>query len=231
MKLYRCWIMWRHPLVMVIPCTLSLAFLGANLQKLTDFQTNFVSVIALTTLSLQIQETVDNLPTPDWYLSIVSGFFFISLGVNALVTVLIVYRIITVYNDIRGFKSNVQATTAQGNGQRNLYPLISILIESGLITFVAQLAQSVMYKYANDAFPLVGGCVVMLYVRVSCPSRLLICYFNVIYLLHREFRRQLSLCVSRQAFLTIIIHQGLRTQRIRGAQYSYGSSISKVGLI
>ena len=28
---------------MVIPCILSLAFLGANLQKLTDFQTNFAS--------------------------------------------------------------------------------------------------------------------------------------------------------------------------------------------
>jgi len=178
----------------------------------------------LTTLSLQIQETVDNLPPPNWYLSVVSSFFFISMGVNALVTVLIVYRIITVYNDIRGFQSNGPANP-HGFGQRNLYPLISILIESGLITFVAQLAQSIMYKVANDAFPLVGGCVVILYVRVSC--RLLIYYFNVIYL-HRVFRRQLSLCVSRRAFPTIIIHQGLRTQQIQGAQYSYGSSTSKI---
>ena len=43
MKLYRCWIMWLQPLVMVIPCLLSLAFIGADLQKSTDFQTNFVS--------------------------------------------------------------------------------------------------------------------------------------------------------------------------------------------
>ena len=43
MKLYRCWIMWRQPLVMVIPCILSLAFLGANLQTITNFQTNFAS--------------------------------------------------------------------------------------------------------------------------------------------------------------------------------------------
>ena len=91
----------------------------------------------------------------------VTAFFFISLGVNALVTSLIVYKIITVYNDIRGPKSDFQ----DGNGQHDLSPLISILIESGLITFVAQLAQSIMYKYANDAFPLVSGTVVMLYVR------------------------------------------------------------------
>ena len=42
-KLYRCWILWRQPLVMVIPCILSLGYLGANLRKLTDFQTNFAS--------------------------------------------------------------------------------------------------------------------------------------------------------------------------------------------
>jgi len=143
--LYRCWIMWRQPLVMVIPCLISLAFL----------------VTALTTLSFQIKDVADDLPFPDWYLSAVTAFFFLSLAVNALVTGLIVYRIITVYNDIRGFNtSNFQSSA---HGHRDLYPLISILIESGLITFVAQLAQSIMYKSAGVAFPLVGGSVVMLY--------------------------------------------------------------------
>ena len=118
---------------------------------------------------------MDDVPLPSWYLSIVTGFFFISLAVNTLVTGLIVYRIITVYNDIRGFDSNAQAS-AHGSGHRNLYPLISILIESGLMTFVGQLTQSIMYKSASEAFPLVGGCVVMLYVReFSC--RLLILVF------------------------------------------------------
>jgi len=144
--LYRCWIMWRQPLVMIIPCLISLAFL----------------VTALTTLSYQIKDVANGLPFPDWYLSAVTAFFFLSLGVNALVTALIVYRIITVYNDIRGFNNNVQGSS-YGSGQRNLYPLISILIESGLITFVAQLAQSIMYKSAGEAFPLVGASVVMLY--------------------------------------------------------------------
>ena len=95
--------------------------------------------------------------------SIVTAYFSLSLGVNTLVTALIVYRIITVTNDIRGFGTGkVQAIA---HGQRDLYPLISILIESGLMTFVGQLAQPIMFKFANFAFPLVRDPVVMLYVR------------------------------------------------------------------
>jgi hypothetical protein len=140
--------------------------------------------------------------------------------VNTLATALIVYKIITVYHDIRGLgfnTSNVQAS-AHGNGRRDLYPLISILIESGMMTFVGQLTQSIMYKSAPVAFSLVGGSVVMLYVRAS--YQLLIWCHDFIYLLHREFRQLLSLCVSRWAFPTIIIHQGQCIQRIRDALYS-----------
>jgi hypothetical protein len=116
--------------------------------------------------------------------------------VNVLVTALIVYKIVIVYNDIRGADSST-VRQAYGKGHRDLYPLISILIESGLITSVAQLLQSIMYnlKSARPAFPLVSGCVVMLYVRIPC--QLLIWWFNLIYLLHRESRPQLSLYVSR----------------------------------
>ena len=183
MKLYRCWILWRQPLVMVIPCILSLAFLGANLQMLiTDFRTNFTSVTALTTLSLQIKSTVDD--HSEIFLlydfsSASTAFFFISLAVNAIVTALIVYRIITVYNDIRGFNSIVQASSHR-NGRRDLHPLISILIESGLVTFIGQLAQPIMYNSASEAFPLVIGCVVMLYVR-ALNIRLLIWYLSTRY--------------------------------------------------
>jgi hypothetical protein len=143
--LYRCWIMWRQPSVMVIPCFLSLAFL----------------VISLTTFSFGI--TFSNKTFPDWYSSAVTAIFFISLVVNVLVTALIVYKIINVYNDIRGFNNSGAQTSSQGDGRRDLSPLISILVESGLITFVGQLAQTIMFKSAPVAFPLVATCVVMLY--------------------------------------------------------------------
>ena len=106
----------------------------------------------------------DNNAEPDWYYSIVTAFFFfMSLAVNALVTALIVYKIVTVYRDIRKYNDK-----AHGYGHLDLSALISILIESGLMTFAGQLVQSVMFKYATDAFNLVNGVVVMLYVRASC---------------------------------------------------------------
>jgi len=147
--IYRCWIMWRQPLVMVLPCLFTLAFLAT----------------ALTTLGFQIQSLADNVPVPGWYLSAVTAFFFVSLGANALDTGLIVFKIINVYHDIRGLHPSPTSSRpgSYGSGQRDLYPLISILVESGLITLAAQLMQSIMYKFAAPAFPLVGGVVVMLY--------------------------------------------------------------------
>jgi hypothetical protein len=133
--------------------------------------------VALTTLGFNIKFIADNLSTPEWYFSAVTAFFFLSLGVNTLVTALIVYRIIIVYNDIRGF--NISSIRAHGgNGRHDLNPLISILIESGLITFIGQLTQSVMYKSATVQFPLVGGCVVMLYVSASIVD--LVSFFHLV---------------------------------------------------
>ena len=110
---------------------------------------------------------MDNATLPNWYISDITAYFALSLVVNSVTTALIVYRIMNVYNSLRGFNVN---SSSYGNGQHNLNlnTLISILIESGLITFVAQLAQSILFGYepANEEFPLVSGCVVMLYVRL-----------------------------------------------------------------
>ena len=122
------------------------------------------------TLGIQIKHfvAIGFFSFPPWYESAVTAFFFISLGVNTLTTALIVYKIVTVYKEIRGFSTSSVGTSTYGTGQRDLTPLISILIESGLMTFVGQLTQSIMFKSASDAFPLVAGSVVMLYVRASC---------------------------------------------------------------
>ena len=103
---------------------------------------------------------------PVWYSSAVVAFFALSLVANALLTGLIVYKIIGIYRDIQGFSGETH-TDCDGRGPRDLYPLISILAESGMITFVAQLLQTSMYKTTFDGFRIVNGSVVMLYVRVS----------------------------------------------------------------
>jgi len=135
---------------MVIPCFLSLAFL----------------VISLMTFSISIifdSTTITELP--QLYSSAITATFFISLIVNILVTALIIYKIINVYSDIqvRGFNDSGAQASSHGDGRRDVSPLISILVESGLITFVGQLAQTIMFESAPDALPLVGTCVVMLY--------------------------------------------------------------------
>ena len=129
----------------------------------------------MTTLGFTIQSVADNVPLPNWYLPSVTAFFFLSLAVNAVTTALIVYKILTVYNEIRGFpNSNIQGGSIEIlNGRRDLNPLVSILIESGLITFVGQFAQCLMFRLSSDkAFPLISGVVVMLYVRASFPLQI-----------------------------------------------------------
>ena len=88
----------------------------------------------------------------------------------------------TIYNEIRGFNTSNNQASAHGDsdGRRDINLLISILIESGLITFVGQLAQSIMFKFVNDTFPLISGSVVMFYVRASNSCRLLIWCFNLL---------------------------------------------------
>ena len=138
-----------------------------------------ILVTALTTVGYEIKNASEGLLfVPSWSGSAVTAFFILSLAVNTLLTALIVYKIVAVYRDIRGFNTGNLQTGGYGNGQRDLYPLISILVESGLITFVGQLAQSIMYKTSINGFPLIGGGVVILYVR----SFLSIDDFKFIYL-------------------------------------------------
>jgi len=124
-------------------------------------------VTALTALGFQIAtpgySTKDGPTPPSWILSAVVAFFALSLVANALLTSLIVYKIVSVYRNIRGFG---KTRTVYGNGLRSdLYPLISILVESGVITCTAQLVQSAMYKAAPIYFPIISGAVVMIFVR------------------------------------------------------------------
>ena len=109
-----------------------------------------------------------------------------SLIVNAGVTGLIVLKILIVYREHQQLKARTRYTN--GTRPHDFYPIISILVESGLITFIGQLVQTILYKADDYAFPIVSGVVVMLY--VSSSYRVLIRCFDHIHPLHREFRQQ-----------------------------------------
>ena len=127
-------------------------------------------------LASESQETSDSqtIQSPDWYFSTVLSFFSISLAVNALVTGLIIFKTFTVY----------RRAAHAGRRRRDMALFTPILIESGVITFVAQLVQTLMFKFANTAYPIIVGLVVMLYVRVLLSIvDLMVQVFDYIYLI------------------------------------------------
>ena len=169
-KIYRCWIMWRQRWVMVVPILLTLAFLGASLHNLNwDFQANVHLVVSVTTLANFPSINADPSPAViELYFSLVLSIFSLSLSENALVTGLLIFKILTVYRDIQGLESRVGYANGPG---RDMLRIISILIESSVITFMAQLVQTLMFKFDNDAYRIIGGLVAQINVRdftVNC---------------------------------------------------------------
>ena len=159
--------MWRldQPWIIVIPILLTLAFLGAKSTpfKLKHSQVNVPLAISVTTLAKfpNISPSVDTFPSQEafeLYLSLVVSFFSISLAENALVTSLIISKILSKYRNIRVGYSNELG--------RDIALTIFIFTESGLITFVAQFVQILMFKLDYIAYPIIGRPVVIIY--VSC---------------------------------------------------------------
>jgi hypothetical protein len=94
--------------------------------------------------------------------TLVVSFFSLSLAENAITTGLIVYKILTIYRVGRESRAGLGHADTSG---LDIVPIISIMIESGVITFLAQLVQTLMYKFDITAYPIIGGFVVQLYVR------------------------------------------------------------------
>lgn len=90
--------------------------------------------------------------------------FSISLCVNAVVTGLLVFKIISIHR-----YNNREAPTVV-NGSYQLRPLISIIIESGMFTLVAQTLWVVFVQLetkGNPGFGAIVGSTTMIYVSVS----------------------------------------------------------------
>ena len=178
-KIYRCWVMWRQPWIVFAPAIITLACLGTtnfitkkNIEPHLEL-TFFVPLgTLLACLVVQIKTAGFNPSAitvfPSWYGPAVVAFFSLSLAANAVATGLIVFKIFMVYRELQTVKN--RAGFANGRGSFDRYPILSILVESGLVTFVGQLVQTVLFKNDNAMFPIVSGIVVMLYVRASCSN-------------------------------------------------------------
>ena len=83
-------------------------------------------------------------PFPGWVYLVTLTSFPISLTVDALVTGLIVFRILRVYLE-------VVKPTGSGTGKSKLQPVIFMLIESGMALLCMQLADLVLFIIQTDS--------------------------------------------------------------------------------
>ena len=105
---------------------------------------------------------------PDWYDPIGILSFSISLALNTILTGLLVFKIA---------KASLALRRTHARGVTDFTSLISILIESGLVLFMAQLIWVVCFSLKNPAFNLVSGPITMIYVRAYLRLPLLL--FNL----------------------------------------------------
>jgi hypothetical protein len=94
---------------------------------------------------------------PGWFTPIGTLSFSLSLAVNAMLSGLLVFKIAqtsVALGDSRG-----------GRGMTDFKPVISMLVESGLIFFMTQLVWVITFTVQNVGFYLVSGPITMIYVR------------------------------------------------------------------
>ena len=108
--------------------------------------------------------------TTDWANILVLTSLTVSLTVNALVTGLIVFRIVKVFCEVQGIRSSNPDERSSGvTGGRKLRSVIFIIIESAMTLFAIQLARIVITIIGaeENALALIAGTHEMLNVIIS----------------------------------------------------------------
>ncbi|KAF8808531.1 hypothetical protein BYT27DRAFT_7241660 [Phlegmacium glaucopus] len=142
--IYRCWVAWnRQVLVIVVPFILSIISLATSLTLVGEL--------------VIIGKTQQFNDPPAWFTPIGILSFSLSLVVNAIFTGLLVFKIVKT------------SLASRRSGERNpwskndVLPPISILIESGVVLFVAELLWVVFFSLNSNEFYLFGGPITMTY--------------------------------------------------------------------
>ncbi|KDR76867.1 hypothetical protein GALMADRAFT_155579 [Galerina marginata CBS 339.88] len=143
--IYRCWTMWAKKLHFVI------------LPSILSFTSFAIAA------ELPLQGTggglSERLLKSFYALGLAS--FILSLAVNAIVTSLLVLRLALIHREL------VQLLGGNQKQRLNLRPLIAMLVESGMFTFIAQLIWLVFFRLqttsVSHGFSVVSDSVVMIY--------------------------------------------------------------------
>ena len=119
---------------------------------------------AATSLTLVVQlslfrNDLQNVNPPTWFFPMGVASFSLSLTVNTIVTGLLVLKLVLLHREIR--RSLPDSSTHKGY---DLLPVISVLIESGMFTFIGQLVWVVLFRLQSPGFNAVGSPITMIYV-------------------------------------------------------------------
>ena len=143
-KIYRCWIIWGSRIrVVIVPSFLAFAFLGPSvyLHSPTDLNLWFLAIwIAQGTAPLFIIQ--GQLYSVEWSGTLGVTGLALSMTVNALVTGLIVFKILKVFRQVKTHSADDQILGVTGGS--TLQRVIFILIESGMALFSIQLTRLVV---------------------------------------------------------------------------------------
>lgn len=139
--IYRCWIMWgqKWPVV-VLPLLSSLAAFVGGLVVSVD-----LAVVGRNGIAAS------------WSLPLGTASFALSLVTNTLVTATLVLRLWGIYREIKAVMPSLSSQT------HDLRPTISMLVESGALTFIGQLIWVVLFGLQNPGLNTVGGPITQFY--------------------------------------------------------------------
>ena len=143
-KIYRCLIVWGHNIrIVIIPSILAFTFLGLvnplfkfSFSQLIGYNLLFPATWLGSNGSTYF--ITDPLISTYWASKLILPSLGMSLIVNALVTSLIVFRIIKVFREVR------PTSDQQIGGGSTLRYIIFVLIESGMAMFAIQLVRFVL---------------------------------------------------------------------------------------
>ena len=110
---------------------------------------------------------------PGWFNPIGILSFSLSLAVNAIFTGLLVFKIA---------KASLSLQHTHAKGTPDFTPVISMLIESGLVLFMAQLIWVICFAIESSVYNLTSTSITMVYVRAYSGLHLplffhLMCFF------------------------------------------------------
>jgi len=143
--IYRCWLMWgRQLLVISIPLVLAWLSFGVSLAM--------IGALVEPSAALRVPNVASS-----WYYTLSSGAFSVSLGVNAIVAILLAVKI------YEAQRIAEKSFTVQKKKVHPVRAFISIINDSGMLMLGCQIIWLALFRLNNVGFVLIRGPIVMIY--------------------------------------------------------------------